>query len=708
MMMRIQLDDGWSVLQDVHDDGETLGLFKDLDLTQMGHQLSEWEPIDRLVHLQLLFSEHPYWGHELRSFNMAPWWYRKIIDIPVEEVGKTCVITFSNIDYFAKVWFNGHQVADHEGYSAPFSCDVTEYLHAGQNLLVVKVWSPWDQDVRNNDVNMRTQQVERRLVKGTYEHSDGFIQRDVNPVGIYGDVVLSTYAHAYFSKPVRISAMLDEQENGTARLRGETSGESTVLHVSVTDPQTGEIVASKEWGVSGEFDVSIEVASPRQWWTWDTGEPALYELAISLQDDVFIRRSIGFRKVELIRDEATTEFMLNGKPFYMRGTSYFPDIYMSAMSEMRYERDLRAIKSAGFNSIRVHVHVENDVFYDMCDRMGLAVVQDSEYNWTQPKSKEWADIFIQIYLETVLLLDRHASVLAWICLNEPGVADTVRGTRGYAMSVSPGPRIYEAVCSADSTRPVIKGSFCEDDLTSGDSHNYRGSLELAGEPYTVIDGTTEKLNTEFGFDAPGVFDNLRGQGKLFKRLRELARRVPDLQYYQLRLTKYYIEHYRCQKGTPNWGYIQFMFIDLCPQSFYGVLDYWGVPKPVHAEVAAINQPVGVFLDQTKQFIQGIVAVNDRPQVLENAHVSWRINKRDGETLFSGERMLDIDCEKAVIVEHLRVENTGDVLDATLLIRDESGNLVASNVYSDIFGHPDHPTGHPDRISHEFGMRVFDI
>ena len=28
------------------------------------------------------------------------------------------------------------------------------------------------------------------MVKGTYEHSDTFIQRDVNPVGIYGKVEL--------------------------------------------------------------------------------------------------------------------------------------------------------------------------------------------------------------------------------------------------------------------------------------------------------------------------------------------------------------------------------------------------------------------------------------------------------------------------------------------------------------------------------------
>ena len=41
-------------------------------------------------------------------------------------------------------------------------------------------------------------------------------------------------------------------------------------------------------------------------------------------------------------------------------------------------------KAAGFNLVRVHVHVELDVFYALCSELGIAVMQDSEYNWMHP------------------------------------------------------------------------------------------------------------------------------------------------------------------------------------------------------------------------------------------------------------------------------------------------------------------------------------
>lgn len=705
--MKLSIDKGWSILQDVHDDGEALGIYDDPCMTIAGNQLSEWEPLERLEHLQLALSEHPYWGRELRSFNEAPWWYRNVITLSENVVGQEAVLKFSNVDYFCKVWFNGHLVQKHEGYSAPFECDVSEFVKAGENSIIVKVWSPWDVRVRDDKFSLRTHQVERNLVKGTYEHSDGLIARDVNPVGIYGSVSFESHDSAYFIGEIRCSCNLEDTKQGMVTLRGSLSGSSSLVGVKVMDPDD-EIVSESTYDIAGGFDLSVPVPHPKLWWTWDLGEQNLYTVIISLDGGESREYSIGFRNVELVRSQSLTKFSLNGSSLYVRGTSYFPDVYMSAMTTARYERDLRAIKSAGFNLIRVHVHVENQEFYDMCDRIGLAVIQDSEYNWTQPKTEEWAEKFIRIYLETVRLLDRHVSIICWICLNEPGVVDEIRGTHGVAMSESPGPQVYKAVSELDSTRPIIKGSFCDDDPTSGDSHNYTGSLDRAEEPYTAIDGTTEKLNTEFGFDAPGDFSNLRHLGDLSKRILGLESIVPELQHYQTRLVKYYLEHYRCQKGNPNWGYVQFMFIDLCPQSFYGVLDWWGLPKPLYAELTRINQPVGVYLDQTAHHINGIVAVNDYPGKIVDSAVSWCLINRGTQLRIKGESTLDLMSDAVNNIETIDLDDDGSVWDAHLAVRNTNGKIIATNEYSDIFGHPDHPKGHPDRISHEYGVRVYSV
>ncbi|WEV67312.1 hypothetical protein OZX72_08790 [Bifidobacterium sp. ESL0769] len=705
-MKQIDIDAGWSVLQDVHDEGEYLKLYNDPDLTDIGPQISQWEPIEALRHLQLLFAQHPYWGRELRYFNEAPWWYRNIVKLNEVTDNKHYTLRFTNVDYYAKVWFNGKLVACHEGYSLPFECDVTPFVHQGDNTLIVKVWSPWDPSVRDNASQERTHLVERQLIKGTYEHSDGLIARDVNPVGIYGNVCLIEQEKSFLTSGARISTTLDGS-TGKVTLRGQLIGPEAPLTLSITAPD-GSSVRKEQYHVKGNFEISMTLDDVLPWWPWDQGEPNLYTLRLSIDGNENLCRKIGFRTVELVRTHDQTQFRINGLPFYVRGTSYFPDVYLSAMNKTRYERDIKAIKDAGFNLIRVHVHVENPEFYDLCDRAGIAIIQDSEYNWTQPKSEDWERRFIAIFRDTVAMLDRHPSIICWICLNEPGCDDMVQGTQSYAMTTSPGPQIYKAITEFDRTRPAIKGSFCSDDVYSGDSHNYCGSLEAPDRPYTDIDGTYEKLNTEFGFDAPGAAGNLESVGLPSRITQELTKLTPSLQYYQSRLTKYYIEHYRCQKNRPNWGYVQFMFIDLCPQSFYGLLDWKGTLKPAYNELKAINQPIGVFFEQTAHCIKSIKAVNDSNHILANVEVSWKIFDQDAGKKIENRTTITLGNGDVTDVSTLDITDNGHRWDAELSLQDSSGTVIAENTYADIFNHPQHPKGHPNRISHEYGIRLYSI
>jgi beta-mannosidase len=710
------LTSGWHVLQDVHDAGEDLRLFeKELTLTDVGHQLSEWEPIDRLQHLQVLFADRPYWGRELRYFNQSPWWYLNEFELDADESGVRSELRFTNVDYFCRVWLNGTFLGEHEGYSLPFSFDISGALLPGEvNRLVVKVWSPWDHSIHEDAHSMRTFRVIRNLVKGTYEHDDTLIARDVNPVGIYGFVSVHTSSGAAMTGTPSLSYVLSDDRTGaqlSAQVTVFSPAPSTErLSVIVRDSFTGAVKASEDRQVAlgeGQTGVSLEVpvADIAPWNVWDRGNPQTYEVEFRVGDDVLTKR-IGFRTTELVRDESQTKLVLNGAPVYLRGTSYFPDVYMSTMTRERYIRDLTAIKGAGFNLIRVHVHVELDGFYDLCDELGLAVLQDSEYNWTHPVEAGWAERIVRIFVGTVAALGHHPSIVAWIALNEPGVLDGSDRTGGYAMSVSPGPQLYEAVTAADPSRPVIKGSFCEDDLLSGDSHNYRGSLQGPEEHYTAIDGTTEKLNTEFGFDAPGTEANLRTLGRLYERIRPLMRVLDETQHYQYRLIKYYTEHYRAQRGTPNWGYVQFMFIDLSPQSFYGVYDWWGAPKPAVAALAESNQPVLAMIEQTRESASGIWLINDSSEDHGAVRVDWRIT--DGASVLEeGSKEIALGSDAKVRIADLSLSREGtESIDADLVVRTASGRVLNRNRYRDMFGHPEHVAGHPNRMSHEYGVRLY--
>ena len=451
------------------------------------------------------------------------------------------------------------------------------------------------------------------------------------------------------------------------------------------------------------------------WNTWDKGTPFVYRVKVALcAKDGSVMESYeettGFRKIEMHRTPEMTKFILNGKDFYMRGTAYFPDAYVSAMNEERYRRDLLQIKNSGFNMLRVHVHVDLPVFYELCDELGLGIMHDSEYNWMHPVDEAFADRFIHIYLETVDMLKKHPSLFCWICMNEPGnltlnpTPDMDRADCD-AMKVSPGPKLFAAVCEHDPSRPVIKGSFCVNDPDSGDSHNYTGSLDGAEGHYSDIYGTTEKMNTEFGFDAPPCIDNLKKMPPVYRRLQPILENLDSIGQYQYYLLKYFIEHYRMQKYKPNAGYVQFLFNDMCPQTFYGIYDYWGLPKKGLQAVLESNMPIGIFL-KFKDKLDAIYAVNDYSYPLGTCQVGYSITDETGKVVAE-------DVKSIVIAEDSLTKlwdfdgtiHSGNVYNVALWI-EQDGKLLARNEYHDVFYMPEHTPGHPVHMSHETGCRIY--
>lgn len=715
--MNIDLRSGWQILQDVHDTGEQLGLpATDEKITTVGAQLSEWEALPELKQLQLLLADQPYFGRELRYFNMAPWWYKNIFCVE-NPAGQHATLHFTNADYYCKVWLNGTFLGEHEGYMNPFSFPVDGILHEGENRLVVKVWSPWDNEVDGDKQDQRTQLVLRNMVKGTYEHSDTFVQRDVNPVGLYGDVYLKQSLGACFDvRPVLGYTLEDDRKNATLKAEVQivgTQGRAHLLCLSCRDKLTGEVVGQAKTTVErdGNHIITASAEDIRLWSTWDRGTPWLYELWLELREGKTLmdghREVTGFRTIELQRDEKQTTFLLNGKRLYIRGTSYFPDVYVSAMCRERYRRDLLALKASGFNLVRVHVHVEQDLFYELCTEIGIAVIQDSEFNWMHPLDDAFTSRFINIFLETVDLLKRHASIFCWICMNEPTLDDPDNPGASRTMAQHPGPELYAAVQEHDSSRPAIKGSFVETDPDSGDSHNYTGSLWSDEGHYSDIYGTQEKFNTEYGFDAPPCEESLRKVSAIYERYKPVLSHINEIQQYQYALIKYYTEHYRMQKYTPNAGFVHFLFSDLGPNSYYGLYDWWGLPKRGLEAILESNQPVGVFLKYSRKKLEAVYVVNDNEAPLGLCTIRLVVTQANGNVLLSQNTEVDVAGDSLVLADALTPEVIAQQPDVKVaLLLHKEGKVLASNHYDNVFHMPEHTPGHPSRMSHEIGMRLY--
>ncbi|MBN2469257.1 MAG: hypothetical protein JXN59_00935, partial [Anaerolineae bacterium] len=140
--------------------------------------------VPECAHLQpVLYPEQPYWGDHLRAINEQAWFYRKTFTVePVDY--RRARLRFEGADYFAAVWLNGQFVGEHEGSFEPFTLDVTAALRPdGPNELVVRLSSPWDPP--NPRGAYPINHVLRGLVKGHYEHGEGVIPPNVNPIGLW-------------------------------------------------------------------------------------------------------------------------------------------------------------------------------------------------------------------------------------------------------------------------------------------------------------------------------------------------------------------------------------------------------------------------------------------------------------------------------------------------------------------------------------------
>jgi beta-galactosidase/beta-glucuronidase len=89
------------------------------------------------------------------------------------------------------------------------------------------------------------------------------------------------------------------------------------------------------------------------------------------------------RKLEIHDIDGTERLCLNGQPYFFHGVldqGYYSDGIFLPASPENYRRDIQAMKSLGFNTLRKHIKVEPEIFYYECDRLGIVVFQDMVNN----------------------------------------------------------------------------------------------------------------------------------------------------------------------------------------------------------------------------------------------------------------------------------------------------------------------------------------
>lgn len=175
---------------------------------------------------------------------------------------------------------------------------------------------------------------------------------------------------------------------------------------------------------------------------WSAEIPDLYTLSLVIRDAesdrVIEARAlrIGFRSVRL----ENGLLLFNGKAIKIKGVNrhdHDPD-FGKAVPVERMWQDARLLKAYNFNAVRTSHYPNDPVWYEICDEVGLYVMdeanQEAHDNYsTLAHDPRWARTFVERASRMVIRDRNHASIFAWSLGNETGyglnhdlAADAVR------------------------------------------------------------------------------------------------------------------------------------------------------------------------------------------------------------------------------------------------------------------------------------------
>lgn len=66
-------------------------------------------------------------------------WYQKIVEIPASWNEQQIILKLERVLWESQVWVNGELAGKGESLSTPHTYDISEYLEAGTNRIVIRV-----------------------------------------------------------------------------------------------------------------------------------------------------------------------------------------------------------------------------------------------------------------------------------------------------------------------------------------------------------------------------------------------------------------------------------------------------------------------------------------------------------------------------------------------------------------------------------------
>lgn len=377
-------------------------------------------------------------------------WYRRTVTLPKDWADQRVLLHFGAVDYECVLWINGGLVGSHRGGFDAFSFDITEFLRAGENELVLAVTDPTD----TGEQPRGKQQLDPKGI--WYTPVSGIWQTVwLEPVPKENHLAELRFTPEVGGKRLRITPLLntaterdDLAVHITALARGKIAG-ATVVRVNregildLADVQLWSPESPFLYDLTAELvRVKTPVANRTQpknrakLPAFGEQERAAYAKLEAIGEPLDrVKSYFGMRKLSLGAGPKAQQphLRLNDQPIFQHGPldqGWWPDGLLTPPTDAAMIWEIKWLKSAGFNMLRKHIKVEPARYYYHCDRLGILVWQDmpSGFNHAlrnyredegEPvrlsRSREQHELELRRMIDN---LHNHPSIVLWVVHNE--------------------------------------------------------------------------------------------------------------------------------------------------------------------------------------------------------------------------------------------------------------------------------------------------
>ncbi|MCX6894918.1 MAG: DUF4982 domain-containing protein [Verrucomicrobia bacterium] len=493
-------------------------------------------------------------------------WYRKHFAVPAADAGRQIYLDVDGAMSHATVWVNGQSVGGWPYGYASWRVDLTPFVKSGaENVLAIRLDNP---------------EMSSRWYPGAGIYRNVWLIKTAPVhVGQWG-VCITTPKISKESATVNLQVTVENSSATDTNVKVGTK----IFEVNTDGQKIGEAIASVApvslkvaAKTNAATTLTASMANPK---LWNLKTPSRYVAVTTVAEagkvvDT-VKTPFGIRTIEFTADNG---FLLNGERVRVNGVCNHHDLGAlgAAINVRALRRQIELLQEMGCNAIRTSHNPPAPELLDLCDRLGMLVMDEAYDAWTNPKKKnDYTTLFPEWHekdLRALVRRDRnHPCVILWSIGNEVNKEQRTLDGRKLAGALA------AIVHSEDATRFVTAGCNLAEAATNG----FQKKLDVLGCNYKSMSyGAFHNFNPGLPIIASETASAFSSRGEYF---------FPVTADKKDCIANFQVSSY--DSFAPTWGTRaegefkgQEMFPFVAGEFVWTGFDYLGEPTPFNKDLS---------------------------------------------------------------------------------------------------------------------------